>query len=74
MPQIGRSAKLYQERRMPQYVPTLRGPSPQVNLSDNPVHTLPLESPLPNPQFLYNRKYVDGGRTQPWPHGNCDCK
>lgn len=71
MPQIGRNAKLYQERRMPAYVPTLRGPGPQIYLPDNPVNFLPLEPPLPAPQYLYNRKYVDGGKTLPWPSGNC---
>jgi len=75
MPQIGRTAKLYQERRMPAYMPTLRGPTPQLNLSDNPVNALPLEAPLPLTEFQYNRKYVDGGKTLPWPSGNCgDCK
>ena len=75
MPQIGRNAKLYQERRMPAYQPTVRGPAPRLFLADNPVHTLPLAAPLPNPKFQYNRKYVDGGQTLPWPSGNCgDCK
>lgn len=70
MPQIGRSAKLYMERKMPQFQNTLRGPGPQLLLSDNPVHHLKLETPLPLPEYLYNRKYVDGGRTRPWPSGN----
>jgi len=75
MPQIGRNAKLYQERRMPKYAQTLRGPGPQIFLPDNPVNRIPLESPLPYTQFQYNRKYVDGGKTQPWPSGNCgECK
>lgn len=74
MPQIGRNAKLYQERRMPNYMPTLRGPGPQIYLPDNPVNSLPLEPPLPAPAYLYNRKYVDGGKTLPWPSGTCgDC-
>jgi hypothetical protein len=71
MPQIGRNAKLYQERRMPAYMPTLRGPGPQIYLPDNPVNFLPIEPPLPAPHYLYNRKYVDGGKTLPWPSGNC---
>lgn len=71
MPQFGKSAKLYMERRAPAYQNTLRGPAPQVYLPDNPVNHLTLESPLPLPKFLYNRKYVDGGKTQPWPHGVC---
>jgi hypothetical protein len=75
MPQIGRSAKLYQERRLPDYMPTLRGPGPRLFLSDNPVNNIPLEAPLPAAKFLYNRKYVDGGKTTPWPSGQCgDCK
>jgi len=71
MPQIGRSAKKYQERKHPQFVATLRGPAPQIFLPDNPVNTLPLSAPLPLPKFLYNRKYVDGGKTLPWPNGTC---
>jgi hypothetical protein len=71
MPQIGKSAKLYQERRMPDYQATLRGPSPQLYLPDNPVHHIQLAPPKPNPEYLYNRKYVDGGATQSWPSGNC---
>jgi len=70
MPQIGKNAKLYMERKMPQFQSTLRGPGPQLYLPDNPVHHLKLESPLPVPQYLYNRKYVDGGKTKPWPSGN----
>lgn len=70
MPQVGRNAKLYMERKMPRFQTTLRGPGPQLYLPDNPVHHLKLESPLPSPQYLYNRKYVDGGKTKPWPSGN----
>lgn len=70
MPQMGRSAKLYMERKMPQFQSTLRGPGPQLYLPDNPVHHLKLESPLPHSAYLYNRKYVDGGKTKPWPSGN----
>ena len=70
MPQIGKSAKLYMERKLPRLQTTLRGPGPQIYLPDNPVHHLKLESPLPNPEFFYNRKYVDGGRTKAWPSGN----
>lgn len=70
MPQVGKSAKLYFERKMPKLQPTLRGPGPQLYLADNPVHRLKLEPPQPNPAFFYNRKYVDGGKTRPWPSGN----
>lgn len=70
MPEIGRSAKLYMERRMPGFQPTLRGPGPQLYLQHNPVHNLKLDPPYPKPQFLYNRHYVDGGKTKPWPSGN----
>jgi hypothetical protein len=75
MASIGKSAKFYMERRLPKYQQTLRGPGPQVNLGDNPVHDLTLNAPKPLPAFLYNRKYVSGGKTQPWPSGNCgECK
>lgn len=71
MPQIGRSAKLYMERKLPDYQTTWRGPDPQIYLPDNPVHHIGLEAPKPYPTFLYNRKYVTGNATQPWPSGNC---
>jgi len=72
---IGKSAKSYMERKLPGFQPTFRGPRPKVNLGDNPVHDLTLTAPKPYPEFLYNRKYVTGGKTQPWPSGNCgDCQ
>lgn len=71
MPNIGKNAKLYMERRLPAYQQTLRGPGPQIHLPDNPVNHISLEAPLPAPKFLYRQKYVDGGLTKPWPDGTC---
>ena len=69
--EIRKSAKLYMERKLPQYQSTLRGPVPQLYLPDNPVHKIKLESPFPLPKFSYNRKYVDSGLSGQWPDGVC---
>lgn len=73
MPNIGRSGKLYQERRQPEFQATLRGPGPQIYFPDNLVHRLPLEPPFPNPQYQQSNNGTpvpDAGRTQAWPHGD----
>lgn len=66
---VGRSAKLYQERRQPHIQPTMRSPGPQVYLPDNAVHTLNLEPPFPNPALIDNTP-VDTGKTTVWPYGD----
>lgn len=73
MATVGKSAKLYQERRQPYLRETQRGPGPQINLADNAVHNLPLEPPLPlpsqqQPQDCYPAN--DSGKTQVWPYGD----
>ncbi|NDD52267.1 hypothetical protein EBZ39_00045 [bacterium] len=78
MVQISRSAKLYQERRQPQFQPTMRGPGPQVYLPNNPVHSLTLEPPLPYPPTCIESTsnanvevpVVDTNTTQVWPYGD----
>lgn len=65
--QISRSAKIYMERKLKMLYPTVRSPNPQLNLSDNPVHKLPLEAQQIKPKFLYRTNAVDGGKTKPWP-------
>lgn len=73
MPTIGRSAKLYQERRQPYLRKTLRGPGPQINLADNAIHTIKLEAPLPDSTYLQPpgcAPALDAGKTQVWPHGD----
>lgn len=73
MANVGKSAKLYQERRQSYLRTTLRGPGPQLNIADNLVHELPLEPPHPAPEFVGPHDcapVVDGGRTQVWPHGD----
>jgi len=69
---IARSARLYQERRQPQFLPTLRSPGPRLNMSDNLVHRIPLEPPLPLPEVLAEAlpQTPDSAHTQPWPHGS----
>lgn len=72
--QIRKSAKLYMERKLPQYQNTLRGPAPQLYLHDNPVHYITLKAPFPLPKFSYDKKYVTKGKTNQWPNGPCtDC-
>jgi hypothetical protein len=71
MPQISRSAKLYQERRQPAFQPTLRDPGLQVNLSANAAHKLTLSPPHPKPNYCANGTPVtDAGLTQEWPFGD----
>lgn len=73
MATVGKSAKLYQERRQSYLRVTQRGPGPQVNLEDNAVHDLPLEPPHPHPELLQPRDCAppnDSGRTQAWPFGD----
>jgi hypothetical protein len=72
MPQIGKSAKLYQERRLSAFQDTLRGPGPQIYLPDNAVNFLPLEPPhRPATVSPCNKQNtVDIGRTETWPFGD----
>lgn len=73
MPTVGKSAKLYQERRQPYLRETLRGPGPNLNLEDNAAHDLPLEPPLPSPPLIQPKDCApanDSGQTQYWPHGD----
>lgn len=66
---VGKSAKLYQERRQGHIQPTMRGPGPQVYLPDNAVNHLTLGPPFPDPE-LSNRPPVDTVKTQEWPYGD----
>jgi len=74
MVQISQSARLYQERRQPEFPSPFRGPGPQVYLPNNPVHRLKLEPPLPAPTAntctQCDIPVVDTTRTQAWPFGD----
>lgn len=70
---ITKSAKTYFERKLPKYQNTLRSPVPQIYLPDNPVNHITLTPPFPLPKFAYDRKYVTGGKTQPWPTNQTNC-
>jgi hypothetical protein len=71
MPNINRSAKLYQERRQPAFQKTMRSPGMQVNLDANLAHHIKLDPPFPAPDFCKNGNPVtDTGLTQVWPHGD----
>lgn len=68
---ISRSAKLFQERRIPQDRTTRRLPAPRSNLDNNKVHQIPLLPPFPTPEVLRAQggQPPDGGLTKVWPYG-----
>lgn len=70
-PPLSKSAKLYQERRIPGDRETRRKIGPRSNFDRALWHRLPLQPPFPLVPIL--RKTVSdtaiGGHTQPWPHG-----
>lgn len=70
MPNTGKSAKLYQERKSIYTEGTRRGPGPNVYLPDNAVHHIKLEPPLPLPELVRDKMAPDSALTQIWPHGN----
>lgn len=70
MPNINKSAKLYQERRQPDIRKTYRGPGPYVNLNQNPPTTLKLDPPLPSPDTQHESNAPDNARTVVWPFGD----
>lgn len=71
---ISRSAKLFQERRIPADQLTLRLPGPRSNFDANRVHFLPLSPPYPIPDVLHaeQRNAPDNAHTSvwPWPTGS----
>lgn len=71
---VSRSAKLYQERRLPKGRTTRRLPTPRSNLSRNQVHQLPLDPPFPTPAVLQHEggQPPDASLTTPWPHGEAE--
>ena len=70
-PPLSQSAKLFQERRIPEDRVTRRLPSPRSNLCRNRVHQIPLHPPHPWPDVLHSQgtHTTDGGMTKAWPHG-----
>lgn len=70
MPNISKSAKLYQERRQPDIRKTHRGPGPYLDLNSNLVNHLPLQPPLPRPDTQINPTAPDSVQTQAWPFGD----
>jgi hypothetical protein len=68
--EIGKSARLYQERKGLRV--TNRGPGPVMGLNDNLVHSIPMEPPFPVADLqepTNGSPPPDTGRTKPWPHG-----
>jgi len=70
MPNISKSAKLYQERRQPDIRKTWRGPGPYLNLKDNLALNLKLQPPLPIPETQINPAAPDNTKTEVWPFGD----
>jgi len=70
-PALSKSAKLFQERRIPGDRTTRRLPSPRSNLGRNLVHQLPLQPPNPTTCVLQQEgdHPPDAHLTKPWPHG-----
>ena len=68
---LSRSAKLFQERRLPDDRLTRRRPGPRMNVDANLVRHLPLSPPLPLVEILRNESdgSPDQGLTVPWPRG-----
>ena len=65
--EISRSARLYQERKRPEFEQTRRAPGPRADLEHNLVHIVPAET-LPE-VLLDVVTQPDAGLTQPWPNG-----
>lgn len=72
MPVISRSARLYQERRLPGDRTTRRLPSMRTNLSIHPLHRSTLKEPHPNPEQMTIQQPPDAGHTFVWPHHNVE--
>ena len=73
-PTLSKSARLYQERRIPQDRTTRRLPAPRSDLGRNAVHSLPLSPPFPIPAVLQREgdHPPDAHLTEPWPHGEAE--
>lgn len=71
MVQLSRSAKLYQERRIPQDRRTMRRPGPRISLEQHPTQHIPLAPPFPSPEVKRAEQPSDPDSplTLPWPHG-----
>lgn len=70
MPNISKSAKLYQERRQSGIRKTWRGPGPYLDLASNLANYLPLQPPLPAPETQIDPTAPDSVKTQVWPFGD----
>ena len=69
---LSMSARLYQERRLPDDQETLRGPGPRADLGRLMTHSLPMSPPLPLPEAVLaeDDQPPDAGHTRPFPHGD----
>jgi len=69
--EIARSAKLYQERRQPQFNTTRRAPGPRYAQGVGLFHSFRLQPPYPpaTAKLAQDQQPPDAGATTPWPHG-----
>jgi hypothetical protein len=70
--ELSRSAKMYQERRMPESRLTQRRPGSRADIGNNLANHLRMEPPAPLPEvrLMKNDQDPDAGLTQVWPYGN----
>lgn len=70
-PPLSHSAKVYEERQMPDDRTTRRLPAARFAPWQNAVHTLPLSPPYPDAEVLQHQggQPPDAGLTHAWPWG-----
>ena len=68
---VSSSPRLYFERRLPADKTTRRSPGARLDPDRAMIHTLDMQPPYPTPAVLQAEGHPppDGGRTEPWPHG-----
>ena len=74
--QVSKSAKLYQERRIPSDRTTRRIPAPRIAIGTHPTVQIPLSPPYPTNEVLRKQQdnVNDSQSTLPWPHGEAELR
>jgi len=68
MPPLSKSARLYQERRLPDDRTTRRLPSLRTNMSVHPLHRYPVTNLYPSPEQSTTAQPPDAGHSNVWPN------
>lgn len=68
MADLSRSARLYQERRLPGDRTTRRLPALRTNLGLHPVHRATQSPPYPSPESISTPQPPDATATHVWPY------